>query len=193
MTDQPWRTRRTIVTESTDPDGKTLVATDDVTYAGDHLMVPAVDEAATEMRDARARFFALIDAAAAVCGGEVARDIEDAAIDVEAALRVEAVARMLNVAMALESHCGIFVATPAGEAAAATCPSPLPEWPPVRVMRYRGRRVLAAMAGAFVAGLAVRSVMGRVVFVVATMLTSCAWRSRPKLRRGETPRHLSYV
>lgn len=155
-----WRTRRTLVTESVDPEGRSLVATDDVTYAGDHLMVPAMEDAATETRDARARFFALIDACAATYGGEATREMEDAVIDMEAALRVEVVSRLLGVAAALEPECGLFIATP-GEAPAVTCPPPVPRWPPVRVMRYRGRRILAALAGAFVAGVTVRSVVGR--------------------------------
>ena len=160
-TTSAWRTRRTLVREETDPQGRTWTATDDVTYAGDHLMVPDITDAATETRTASAHLLALIDKAAAVCGGEAARDLEDAAVDFEISLRVEAVARLLAVAMALEPHCGIFVATPGGADAAVTCPPPLPEWPPVRMVRWGGRRILAALAGAFVAGLMVRSVVGR--------------------------------
>ena len=158
-----WSTKRLLVTESTDPEGRTLVARDDVSHAGDHLMVPPVKEAATDTRDARAHLFALIDACAAVSGDEVARALEDAAVDVEVAIRIEAVARLLAVAMALEPHCGIFVATPAGEAAAIECPPLMLERQTARLMRYRGRRVLVALAGAFVAGLAVRLLVRRVV------------------------------
>jgi len=159
MTDQPWRTQRLLVTKSTDPAGKTLVARDDVSHAGDHLMVPAVDEAETETRDARARFFALIDACAATYGGEVARDLEDAAVDVEVAIRIEVIARLLGVATALEPDYGMFITAPGAASTAAAAPSPPPEW----ALRWRGRRVLVGLATAFATGLAVRSLMGRLV------------------------------
>ncbi len=159
-----WRTQRLLVTKSTDPEGKALVATDVVTYAGDHLMVPAVDEAATEMRDARAHLFALIDAGAAVSGDEVARDLEDAAIDVEVAIRIEVIARLLGVATALEPGYGMFILKP-GTAAPVECPPPLPEWQFDRMVRWRGRRVLTALAGAFAAGLALRALVGAGVSV----------------------------
>lgn len=158
-----WTTRRTIVTESTDPRGRTLVGKDDVSHAGEFLLVPPVEEMTTETRDARVRFLALIDTCAAVCGGEVARDLEDAAVGVEANIRLEVIARLLAVASALESDYRIFVRTPEAAAAPVECPSPLPEWQMDRMVRWRGRRILAALAGAFVAGLAVRSVVGRLV------------------------------
>jgi len=154
-----WSTRRTLVREETDPQGRTWTATDDVTYAGDHLMVPDITEAATETRDARARFFSLIDACAATYGGEVARDLEDAAVDVEVAIRIEVIARLLGVATALEPDYGMFITAPGAASTAAAAPSPPPEW----ALRWRGRRVLVGLATAFATGLAVRSLMGRLV------------------------------
>jgi len=154
-----WTTRRIIVTESTDPEGQTWTAKDDVSHAGEFLRVPDVEGAATETRHARSQFLALIDAAGAVCGGEAARDIEDAASNAEVNLRLEVITRLLAVATALEPDYGMFITAP-GAAAAVTSPPPMPEWPEWAV-RWRGRRVLISLAASFTCGLAVRSLVGR--------------------------------
>ncbi len=153
-----WRTRRTILTESISPEGEKWVARDDVSFVNEFLRVPEVEDAATETRAARAHFLSLIDAAGATYGGELALPLDDAMNGLEVAARLEVIARLLGVAMALEPDYGAFIATPSAAAAVeATPPVPLPEW----YVRRRGRRVLMALGGAFVAGVAVRSLVSR--------------------------------
>ena len=154
--DGRWIERRTLICESTDPEGKVYRQEEEV--AGELQYILTVQHAAADVDAATSRWDAMLAWLQERLPHDEFLHVETRADDLLIATRAEAAARMIQGALALErERRPMLLAAPAPDAEAVMpgpAPDPIP-CPPRREVR----RMIASVAAAFVAGLGIGAAM----------------------------------